>query len=85
MEWGGWILKKLKGTHGCSLWKGILTGWDFFNQHMELVAGMSSRIRFWHDKWCGDQGRPRGKPRSPWARATPHPRATNGEKKLYYT
>jgi hypothetical protein len=22
-------------------------------------------------------------PASPWARATPHPRATNGEKKIY--
>jgi hypothetical protein len=24
-------------------------------------------------------------PASPWARATPHPRATNGKKKIYYT
>ncbi len=21
---------------------------------MELVAGLGNRIRFWHDKWCGD-------------------------------
>jgi hypothetical protein len=26
LEWGGWILKIPKGSHGCSLWKGILTG-----------------------------------------------------------
>ena len=30
LGWGGWISKKPKGTHGCSLKKGILSGWDFF-------------------------------------------------------
>ncbi len=53
MEWGGWISKEIRRPHGCSLWKGILFGWDFFKQHVELVAGMGDRIRFWHDHWCG--------------------------------
>ena len=53
VEWGGWISKKIRGPHGCSLWKGILFGWDFFKQHVELVAGMGDRIRLWHDHWCG--------------------------------
>ena len=31
LDWGGWISKKTKGTHGCSLWKDILSSWDFFS------------------------------------------------------
>uniref|UniRef100_A0A2N9I593 Reverse transcriptase domain-containing protein n=1 Tax=Fagus sylvatica TaxID=28930 RepID=A0A2N9I593_FAGSY len=53
-EWGGWISKKPRGAHGCSLWKGIMSGWDFFHQHVKLVAGLGNRIRFWHDNWCGN-------------------------------
>uniref|UniRef100_A0A2N9ESH0 Reverse transcriptase zinc-binding domain-containing protein n=1 Tax=Fagus sylvatica TaxID=28930 RepID=A0A2N9ESH0_FAGSY len=53
-EWGGWISKKVRGAHGCSLWKGILSGWDFFHHHVELAAGLGNRIRFWHDNWCGN-------------------------------
>ena len=47
------MTKKPQGTHGCSLW-GIFSGWDFFLQQVELVAGLGTRIRFWHDTWCGD-------------------------------
>ena len=42
-EWGGWISKKTRGPHGCSLWTGSLFGWDFFKQHVELVAGLGDR------------------------------------------
>jgi hypothetical protein len=48
------MMKNPKGTHGCSLWKSIFSGWDFFHQQVELVAGLGTRIRFWHDVWCGD-------------------------------
>uniref|UniRef100_A0A2N9FBT2 Uncharacterized protein n=1 Tax=Fagus sylvatica TaxID=28930 RepID=A0A2N9FBT2_FAGSY len=54
VEWGGWISKKARGAHSCNLWKGILSGWDFLKQHVELVASLGNRIRFWHDNWCGD-------------------------------
>ena len=43
-----------RGTHGCSLWKGILSGWDIFHHHLKLVAGLGTRTLFWHDRWCGD-------------------------------
>ena len=33
------MTKKPQGTHGCSLWKGIFTVWDFFLQQVELVVG----------------------------------------------
>ncbi len=51
---GGWRTKTIRGTHGCGLWKGILSGWAVFSQHFELVAGLGNYIRFWQDKWCGD-------------------------------
>uniref|UniRef100_A0A2N9GE45 Reverse transcriptase domain-containing protein n=1 Tax=Fagus sylvatica TaxID=28930 RepID=A0A2N9GE45_FAGSY len=54
LDFGGWMMKNPKGTHGCSLWKSIFSGWDFFHQQVELVAGLGTRIRFWHDVWCGD-------------------------------
>ena len=54
LEWGGRMTRNPKGTHGCSLWKGIFSGWDFFNQHMKLVAGLGNRICFWQNNWCGD-------------------------------
>uniref|UniRef100_A0A2N9H9H6 Reverse transcriptase zinc-binding domain-containing protein n=1 Tax=Fagus sylvatica TaxID=28930 RepID=A0A2N9H9H6_FAGSY len=54
LDCGGWMTKKPTGTHGCSLWKGIFSSWDFFNQQVELVAGLGIRIRFWYDNWCGE-------------------------------
>uniref|UniRef100_A0A2N9GEV9 TIR domain-containing protein n=1 Tax=Fagus sylvatica TaxID=28930 RepID=A0A2N9GEV9_FAGSY len=53
LEGGGWFSKQPKGTHGCSLWKGIMLGRDRFRSHIELVAGKGDRILFWHDMWCG--------------------------------
>ena len=49
LEWGGWMSSNPRGTHGCSVWKGILSGWDVFHQHLKLVAGLGTRILFWHD------------------------------------
>uniref|UniRef100_A0A2N9EUT4 Uncharacterized protein n=1 Tax=Fagus sylvatica TaxID=28930 RepID=A0A2N9EUT4_FAGSY len=53
-EWGGWLSGNPRGTHGCSLWKGILSGWANFHHQVKLVAGLGTRILFWHDHWCGD-------------------------------
>jgi hypothetical protein len=46
-------LNQPKGTHGCSLWKGIMLGRDKFCSYIELVAGRGDRVLFWHDIWCG--------------------------------
>ena len=43
-----------RGTHGCSVWKGIFSGWDIFHPHLKLVAGLGMRTLFWHDNWGGD-------------------------------
>jgi hypothetical protein len=44
----------IRSPHGVSLWKHIRAGWDVFSQHISYKVGDGSRIRFWHDTWCGD-------------------------------
>ena len=52
LERNGWFSNQPKGTHRCSLWKGIMLGRDKFRSHIELVAGRGDRVLFWHDIWC---------------------------------
>ena len=34
IEGGGWRIKSIRGSHGCSLWKGIMAGWEEFSTHI---------------------------------------------------
>uniref|UniRef100_A0A2N9HC19 Reverse transcriptase zinc-binding domain-containing protein n=1 Tax=Fagus sylvatica TaxID=28930 RepID=A0A2N9HC19_FAGSY len=49
-----WCSNRSRSPHGVSLWKHIRAGWDVFSQHTSYKVGDGSRIRFWHDIWCGD-------------------------------
>jgi hypothetical protein len=52
---GGWVSKEVSGSFGVGLWKHIRRGWDLFAQNVRFEVGIGSKIRFWHDTWCGNQ------------------------------
>jgi hypothetical protein len=42
-------------SYGVGHWKNIRRGWREFSSHTRFDVGDNSKIRFWHDVWCGDQ------------------------------
>ena len=52
---GGWYSNKVSGPFGVGLWKHITQGWALFAQNVRFEVGIGSKIRFWHDTWCGNQ------------------------------
>jgi hypothetical protein len=53
-SWGDWCSKEVKEPYGVSLWKSIYQGWPSFSKYLFFLVGDGSRVRFWHDRWCGD-------------------------------
>ena len=53
-QWGGWCSNRVSEPHGVGLWKFIRAGWDSFVNYTSFIVGDGSRIKFWHDSWCGD-------------------------------
>jgi hypothetical protein len=51
--WGGWCSKDCRGPYGVGLWKNIRKEWESFSKHLYMEVGNGTRIRFWHDRWCG--------------------------------
>ena len=51
---GGWCSKMCRRTHRCGLWRSINEGWESFSKHLSFVVGEGTRIRFWLDRWIGD-------------------------------
>jgi hypothetical protein len=53
--WGGWCSKEVKGSYGLCLWKSIRKEWETFSNYLYMQVGDGVRIRFWQDRWCGEE------------------------------
>ena len=53
-EEGGWRSCVVRGSYGVGLWKAIRRGWDALGDNLVYSVGNGRRVRFWKDKWCGD-------------------------------
>jgi len=52
---GGWCSKEVAGPFGVGVWKHIRRGCRVFSRCIRYEVDDESKIRFWHDAWCGDQ------------------------------
>ena len=44
----------MNGPYGVGLWKYINHSWSSFSSHILFDIGDGSRVKFWHDRWCGE-------------------------------
>ncbi|RVW39477.1 Transposon TX1 uncharacterized 149 kDa protein [Vitis vinifera] len=52
---GGWCTRAESGRHGVGLWKAIRKEWLGMYSSLAFCVGNGKRVRFWKDKWCGDE------------------------------
>ena len=53
-EEGCWCSGASKESHGVGLWKAIRNGWMEFSKRVAFKVGGGRRVRFWKDRWCGE-------------------------------
>ena len=53
-EAGGWRFCDVRGSFGVGLWKAIRRVWDVIGNNMVYHVGDGRRVRFWKDKWYGN-------------------------------
>ena len=44
----------MRSSFGVGLWKAIRRVWDVIGDNMVYSVGNGRRVRFWKDRWCGD-------------------------------
>ena len=54
VEEGDWCSNSVPGSYGVSLWKTISSGLSTFSHYIQFHIGDRTRVKFWHDFWCGD-------------------------------
>lgn len=52
---GGWCSKEARGNYGVGLWKAIRLFWELISTKTSFSVGNRRRVKFWRDKWCGDE------------------------------
>jgi hypothetical protein len=52
---GVWFSNEVHGSFGVGPWKNIRKEWGEFSSHTIFEVSDGSKIRFWHDMWCGDK------------------------------
>ncbi|RVW39006.1 putative ribonuclease H protein [Vitis vinifera] len=55
VEEGGWCTRDVLGRNGVGLWKAIRKKWGLFDGRVAFHLGNGQRVKFWKDKWCGDE------------------------------
>lgn len=45
---------EVQGAYVVGLWKNIRRRGGVFSRRIRLIVGSGSKIKFWHDIWCGD-------------------------------
>ena len=53
-EEGGWCSKASREGYRADLWKAIWNGWKEFNKKVGFRVGNGHRVRFWKDRWYGE-------------------------------
>jgi hypothetical protein len=53
-SWGGWCSNEPLGMYRVDLWNNIRKGWRKFSTHTKFDVGDGSKVRLWHDLWCGN-------------------------------
>jgi hypothetical protein len=54
ISWRGWYSSEPIRAYGVGLWKNIKRGWEQFCNYTRFEVGDGSKVKFWHDLWCGD-------------------------------
>ena len=54
-DWGEWCSAMVSRQHGKGLWKGIWVYWDEFWKWIRFQVGNGDKVKFWTDKWSGDE------------------------------
>ena len=52
---GGWCSCIARGAYGVGVWKAIKMDRNVVGSKVAFVVGNGRRVRFWLDRWCGDE------------------------------
>ena len=45
----------MREGYGVGLWKAIRKEWNLLSDKIVFEVGNERRVRFWKDKWCGNE------------------------------